>query len=102
MADRTVEPAKGHKPKPPRGIVDVAPRADESELSHGTDTTPKDPCPEGTEELVPWLRNEFPHYSVRTSDPRVVDACIARAGINDLIDFIERALLAARADRKES
>ena len=80
---------------------DVAPRADEAAAAHGTAEAPKDPCPEGTAELIPWLRKEFPHFSIRTSDPLVVDACIARASINDLIDYIEAALNAAREEQKD-
>lgn len=79
-------------------------RADELEVAAGTSPqdVPSDPCPEGTEELIPWLRKQFHEVSPRTSDPRVIDACIARAGIVDLINFIEAALQAARDDRKES
>lgn len=56
----------------------------------------EEPCPEKTEDLIPWLRERFPETTPRTSDRLVLDACIARAGCIDLINYIEAALDAAR------
>jgi hypothetical protein len=96
--DRTVTPAKGHRAKPPTGQPHVPMRkAVESKPAEGTEK-PQVPCPEGTEELIPWLREQFPEVSPRTSDPRVVDACIARAACVDLINHIESSLLAGRKE----
>lgn len=77
-------------------------RADEDKPAAGTKPASALPCPEDTESLIPWLRESFPEISPRTSDPRVVDACIARAAICDLIGHIEASLEAARDEQKES
>jgi len=80
---------------------DIAPRADEYTRAAGTREEITEPCPEYTEQLIPWLRERFPEISPRTSDRSVVDACIARKGINDLIDFLVLSLEKARDDQKE-
>ncbi len=81
---------------------DIAP-AQEGQWAAGTD--PMDPdaevIPEDTEALIPFLRERFPEVTPRTSDPRVMDACIARAGIRDLIDWMEARLAADRLRRVE-
>ena len=67
------------------------------------DRTPApSPCPEDTESLVLWLSEQFPEISPRTSDRDVVDRCIARSGVIDLIHFIEGALEAARKEQQDS
>ena len=80
---------------------EIDPRSDEDTPALGTAPEDANPCPEGTEELIPWLRSQYPEISPRTSDPRVIDACIARAGIIDLIAFIEESLDVARRERLE-
>jgi hypothetical protein len=79
---------------------DIAPRADEATVAAGTEDA-AEPCPELTEQLIPWLRERFPEISPRTSHREVVDACIARKGINDLIDYLVLSLQKARDDQKE-
>ena len=80
---------------------DIAPRQELPE-SAAPKEFPPEPCPEGTEELVPWLRKQFPEISPRTSEPAVVDRCIARSGCIDLIKYIEAALEAGREEQKEN
>ncbi len=89
--DRVVPPAGGHRRVPMR--------ADEATPAAGTQDAPSSPCPEDTESLIPWLRKHFPETSPRTSDPRVIDACIARSAVVDLINYIEAQLAAAREDK---
>lgn len=58
----------------------------------------KDPIPADTESLVAWLDERFPEECPRTSQPDVVDACIRRAGIRDLLDFMRMKLDEERQD----
>ena len=83
---------------------DIAVRAEEDPVAAGASPSEPalEPCPEGTEELIDWLRDQFPEISPRTSDPRVVDACLARAGCIDLINYIEAALEAARKEQHDN
>jgi hypothetical protein len=85
----------------PYGVErDIAPRADESLPATDTAKPAEKPCPEDTESLIDWLRESFPEISPRTSDPRVVDACIARSAIRDLIIHIEARLAQSRKDKE--
>jgi len=93
---RTVPPAGGHKSR------DI-PLFDPAELDvQLAEEAPSTPCPEDTESLVPWLRNQFPEVTPRTSDREVIDKCIARAGLIDLINHIEASLDAAREAQKDA
>jgi len=48
--------------------------------------------PADTVDLLDWLDARYPEECPRSSDPDVVDFCIRRSGIRELISFLRHCL----------
>ena len=72
-------------------------RQGKTEEQHGQSV----PIPADTDALLDWLDARYPEECPRSSDRHVVDFCIRRAGIRELISFL-RYCLEEQEDAKTS